>query len=158
MDEGTPQRARSNYSDAWEVLSSAHDEQLKLRVRAAELQSNVVLRQLPIAQFIGESDPKAGGEPDDPAMKGTVSVTYGISDRGRTGEVKLVEAIPPEFVDMQQTVAREVRRRIYRPRYQDGQPIQTTGHLYVHTYWYRQSDLDAARAAIAASDDGKKDK
>lgn len=153
MYEGTPQRAQSVYGDAWDLLSSPEDEANKLAFRGSELESTVALRQLPIAQYVGESNPEAGSTPDDPAQKGTVSLTYSISPRGRTGNVQVIEAIPPDFVDMQRTVAREVRRRVYRPRFQDGQPIETTGHVFVHTYWYRQSDLDAIREAALASDE-----
>ncbi len=158
MYEGNSQRARHVYDEAWELLSTPEYRAEKLNFRSSELESSVVLRRLPVAQYVGESDPRAGATPDDPAQKGTVSVTYGISPQGRTGNVQIIEAIPPEFVAMQQSVGREVRRRLYRPRFQDGEPIETTGHVSVHTYWYKQSDLDAAReAALSSGDDAGND-
>ena len=94
----------------------------------------------------GEKEPSAESEEDD-IQRGTITISYDISERGHTGNVKLIEAIPPEFVDMQALVAREIRRREYRPMFVDGAPVESTGHVFVHTYWYRQSDLDAADKA-----------
>ena len=68
-------------------------------------------------------------------------------ERGRAANVKLVEAQPPEFESMIRTVQREVRRRFYRPRMVDGQVVATPDLTLVHKFFYRQSDLDAARAA-----------
>jgi hypothetical protein len=43
-------------------------------------------------------------------------------------------------------VQREVRRRVYRPRLQDGEVVDTPDLVLVHKFFFRQSDLDAAKA------------
>ena len=154
MYDANPQRARANYTEAWQLLSSPGEETAKLGKRQRELESTVPLKFNPLPQFVGEADPTAGAEPDVSVQKGTISVAYSISSRGKTGGIKLIEAIPPEFTDMQETVSREIRRREYRPRFDNGEPIETTGQVFVHTYWYKQSDLDAARSARQAAENG----
>jgi hypothetical protein len=130
MFEGNAQRARASYTEVWELLSSAGDEDVKRAMRRTELESTLPLKSSPLPRYVGEKDPSAGTEEDD-IQRGAITISYSISERGRTGNVKLIEAIPPEFVDMQALVAREI----------------PTGHVFVHTYWYRQSDLEAARKA-----------
>jgi hypothetical protein len=43
-----------------------------------------------------------------------------------------------------------VRRRIYRPRLEDGEVVATPDLILVHKFFFRQSDLDAARSAAEA--------
>ncbi len=81
-------------------------------------------------------------------------MTYAVSTRGRAEDLKLVEAEPAEFTKMQAHVQREMRRRIYRPRFASAEAVITPDQLLVHKYFYRQSDLDAVIAA-AATDEGK---
>ena len=44
---------------------------------------------------------------------------YDVSRRGIATNLKIVEAHPREFVEMQHQVQRELRRRIYRPQFDD---------------------------------------
>lgn len=151
--EGNAQRAQTNYAEAWKLLSSPDDEDAKLTMRRAELESTVPLKANPLPRYVGENDPNAAAESENDVRQGTISIAYTISSRGRTENVKLIEALPPEFIDMQSAVAREIRRREYRPRFMDGQPVELTNQVFVHTYWYLQSDLDAIRdAAEVASE------
>ena len=78
--------------------------------------------------------------------RSSCTVSFDVSTRGRAANVKLVEAQPPEFERMISTVQREVRRRIYRPRIEDGQVVATPNITLVHKFFYRQSDLDEIRA------------
>jgi tetratricopeptide (TPR) repeat protein len=146
MFDGNAQRARTSYTEVWNLLSSAGDEDVKRAMRRTELESTLPLKSNPLPRYVGEKDPTDDAEEDD-IQRGTITISYDISERGRTGNVKLIEAIPPEFADMQALVAREIRRREYRPMFVDGAPVESTGHVFVHTYWYRQSDLDAASKA-----------
>jgi hypothetical protein len=86
-------------------------------------------------------------EADDPIREGTMTLSYTVTDRGRVTDLKLVDQQPDVFVDLQKNVVREVRRRIFRPRFENGEPVATGTQVLVHRFYYRQSDLDAAREA-----------
>jgi tetratricopeptide (TPR) repeat protein len=155
MFQGTPQRARQVYRDAWDLLSSEEDSGERLDVRHRELESLVPLRERPIRQFVGQADADAEDTDDAELLQGTITVSFDISSAGRVENLKLVEASPQEFVGMQSEVRQEVRRRLYRPRFIDAEPVATTGQVFAHNFFYRQADLDEARREIAdaASED-----
>jgi hypothetical protein len=81
-------------------------------------------------------------------LQGSISISYGVSDQGRATDLRLIEAQPPEFERMVSHVQREIRRRIYRPRLQDGEVVDTPDLVLVHKFFFRQSDLDAAKAKL----------
>lgn len=78
---------------------------------------------------------------------------YDVSTRGRSASMKVVEAHPREFVDMQLNVQRELRRRIFRPEYQNAEAVRTEDQIIVHRFYYRQADLDALRATAVESEE-----
>jgi hypothetical protein len=88
----------------------------------------------------------------DPLLQGNVTVNYAVSTRGRATDLKLVEAQPPEFESMVNTVQRELRSRVFRPRLEEGDVVETPDITLAHRFYYRQSDLDALRAEQAASE------
>lgn len=154
MFNHNPQRGTQVYREAWELLSA--DEE-RLAVRREQLETVVPLWQQKLPEFIAAGDSEAGPQSDDVLLQGTIKMSYDISSRGRAVNLKLVEANPPEFTEMQRTVQREIRRRVYRPRFEDGGPVAVTGLLLVHKFNYRQSDLDALRAAAAESAESDSD-
>ena len=109
------------------------------------------LKQNPLPLYISGAGDDQAEDGQDPMLQGSVSITYEVSTRGRATGLKLMEAVPPEFEDMVNYVQREVRRRIYRPRLEDGEVVATPDLVLVHRYYYRQSDLEAARAVIDAN-------
>lgn len=139
----SPQRARQAYADTWELLSQSEDS---LRVRREQLERAVPLKQDKLPMYASAETRVSGDDRNDPLLQGSVTVSFDVSTRGRAANVKLVEAQPPEFERMASTVQREVRRRIYRPRIEDGQVVATPNNTLVHNFFYRQSDLDALRA------------
>ncbi len=148
MFDNNPQRGQQLYQTAWSLLS---EEEERLDVRREQLEAVVPLKHRKLPQYINSSDEKPGVQDDDPLLQGRVKVTYEVSTRGRVEGLKLEEAQPAEFTNMQGYVQREMRRRIYRPRFADGQVISTPDQILVHKFFYRQSDLDAAIAAAAAA-------
>ena len=46
---------------------------------------------------------------------------------------------------MLRNVQRELRRRIFRPQFDESGPIQSPEQVLTHRYYYRQADLDAIR-------------
>jgi tetratricopeptide (TPR) repeat protein len=139
----SPQRARQAYADTWELLSQSEES---LRVRREQLERAVPLKQDKLPMYTSAETRVAGDDRNDPLLQGSVTVSFDVSTRGRAANVKLVEAQPPEFERMISTVQREVRRRIYRPRIEDGRVVATPNNTLVHKFFYRQSDLDALRA------------
>ena len=148
MYNNNPQRGRQVYLDAWSLLSKQEDG---LDVRRVQLEQVVPLKQnkLPLYVSSGE-DEEAPDEKENPLLQGSISISYTVSTRGRAANLRMIEAQPPEFEKMIGLVQREVRRRIYRPRVEEGEVVETPDLILVHKYFYRQSDLDAARAAIEA--------
>jgi len=151
MYANNPQHGRQVYRDAWNLLSEEDD---RLDVRHEQLEGVLPLRQRPLPQYINSSDAEGGMQSDDPLLQGRVVMTYVVSTRGRAEELKMVEAQPAEFTKMQSYVQREMRRRIYRPRFAAAEAIVAPDQLLVHKFFYRQSDLDAIIASTAA-DEGK---
>lgn len=151
MYNNNPQRGRQVYAAAWSMLSEHEDG---LEVRRIQLEQVVPLKQneLPMYVSAGEDNEAPDGQ-ENPLLQGSVSISYTVSTRGRAADLKIIEAHPTEFERMINLVQREVRRRIYRPRLEGGEVTETPDLILVHKYFYRQSDLDAARAAIEA---GKK--
>lgn len=148
MYSNNAQRARQVYSDVWELLS---EDETRLDVRREQLESVVPLQQQGLPQYVDSSDAsgslESSGLPsDDPLLRGTITMTYEISERGRAKDVKLIEAEPAEFTELLRYVQREMRQRLYRPRFENGEVVVTPDQILAHTFFYRQSDLDAARA------------
>jgi hypothetical protein len=151
MYNNNPQRGRQVYIDAWNMLSEHEDG---LDVRRIQLGQVVPLKQNKLPLYISsDEDKEVPDEKENPLLQGSISISYAVSTRGRATNLRLIEARPTEFEKMISLVQREVRRRVYRPRLEGGEVMETPDLILVHKYFYRQSDLDAARAAIEA--DGK---
>jgi tetratricopeptide (TPR) repeat protein len=145
MQAGQPQRAKQAYSNAWNLLSERDTTGAKLEKRRKELEDVVLLRQSTLPKYVGDAQPTGVQDVDDPILQGTITLSYSISDRGRVGDVELVEQQPPELVDLQKTVVQVVRRGLFRPRFEGGEAVPTLDQVLVHDFYYRQSDLEAAR-------------
>jgi tetratricopeptide (TPR) repeat protein len=143
MFDQNPQRGDQAYRTAWELLS-ADDE--KLVVRREQLETVFPLWQQMPPEYINSADAEGGLQSDDPLLQGQIAIAYDISTRGRATNLKLVKAEPPEFTAMQRSVQREIRRRVYRPRFEDAKAVATPDRQLVHNFFYRQSDLDSVRA------------
>ena len=142
-----PNRAHKAYTDTWTLLSQSED---RLAVRREQLEQVIPLKQNILPMYASSDTEKDGNNRTDPLLQGNITITYEVSTRGRAADMKLVEAQPPEFERMKNTVQREIRRRIFRPRLEEGQVVATPNQVLVHRFFYRQSDLDALRAELAA--------
>lgn len=135
-------RARKIYREVWELLSA--DEE-RLDVRREQLETVKLLLEDRLPRYVG------GATVNDTAIgeglrEGRVLVSYDITTRGRVTGLQIVEATPAEFVDMQRLVSREVRDRIFRPRFEDAEPVDTPDQSFSHRYFYLQEALDELRA------------
>lgn len=151
MHDGNVQRARQVYASVWDMLSEDDDPE-KLGVREESLETVHLLKASLLPDYIGASDPNATPpETDDPVRQGRVVISYVVSTRGQATRLKLVEAEPSEFTDMQTNAEREVRRRLFRPRFEKAEAVDSKEQLFEHTFYYRQSDLDALRSTDTAA-------
>lgn len=141
-----PQRASGVYQETWELLSQSDEG---LRVRREQLERVIPLRQNELPMYASSDNSDSGDEQGVPLLQGNVRINYMVSSRGRAANMKLVEAQPPEFERMINTVRRELRRRIFRPRLEDGEVVDTADLTLNHRFFYRQEDLDALRAEQA---------
>lgn len=152
MYQGNEPRARKTYREAWDILS---DDESKLEYRRSALEQIHPLREQPIPEFAGSAKGDSRALSDDPIIPGRISVSYAVSTRGRVTDLKLIEAQPPEFADMQQSVQREMRRRIYRPLFEDGEPVDSAERILTHRFYYKQSDLEALRSEATTAEQGE---
>ena len=111
-----------------------------------------MLKMEPLPQYIGNARPETAPSSGDPVLQGSISLIYDISVRGRASGVKLLEADPPEFLEIQKAAQRELRRRIFRPRFFEAKAATSSDQVFVHTFFYRMSDLEALRKDSSTSD------
>ena len=146
MMQGTLTRARKLYGELWEELAEG-EEKLAMRDRAFNRKAPLNERALP--EYVGDSQP-ANSPVDNPEYRqGSVTVTFEISERGRVEDLQLVEANPQEFADMLRVVQREVKGRLYRPRYQDAKPVAVSDQVFTHQFYYTAEELEEAREELA---------
>ena len=146
MMQGTLTRARRLYDELWEDLAES-EEKLSMRDTAFSRKRPLNERALP--EYVGDAQP-ASSPADNPEFRqGSVTVTFAITERGRVEELQLIEANPQEFVDMQRLVQREVNNRLYRPRYENAEPVAVGEQVFTHQFYYTTEDLDDAREEIA---------
>jgi tetratricopeptide (TPR) repeat protein len=139
---GEAAAARRVYREVWEMLSDGEE---RLAHRARTLEKVNLLKYQSIPEFAGDassSDTTAG---DVDLREGLVAVRFTVSSRGRVDNVELIESQPSEFEDMLRDVQRQVRGRVYRPRFSDGQPVDTGNLTFTHNFMYRSDDLQARR-------------
>jgi tetratricopeptide (TPR) repeat protein len=123
MMMGNLSRAQKLYKQIWESLSS---EETKLLFRDEIFGRAVPLNDRPIPEFASDAGPELLATPSEEFLQGSVTVSFSITDRGRVTEMEPVEVIPAEFTDMEKRVHREVRGRLYRPRFEEAEPVETT--------------------------------
>ena len=135
--------AWSSYRKAWELLSG---DPSRRELRADLLGDPNPLTTMSIPpQSAGTRD--AGNLDDEDALlEGTVTATYIINDRGRVTGLNVAELDPPQFSEMADHVMRELRRQIFRPRFDDTGPVATPSQVFTHRFQYSQAELDLLRA------------
>ncbi len=136
------QQAHNVYHATWEDLSDGDE---KLAYRRENMEQWVTLRENPFPQFVNTPSTTQLASDDDALSKGSITISYDVSERGRAENLSVIEAEPREFVSLHRRVQRQLRRRIYRPRYADGEPVATEDQVIVHTFYYSQADLEEAR-------------
>jgi len=137
-------RSRKIYKEVWDFLSE-DDERLAQRIEW--FQDPVPVRTDLLPTNVGGTPTSASLRGD--VVSGKIIVDYSVTSRGRVRNLR-TEAFPEEFTDMQKMVHREIRRRIHRPRIEDGVPVDSDNLVFEHHFSYRQSYLDVLRRANEA--------
>ena len=143
-------RSRRAYRDVWDLLSGDEEQ---LTMRHDVLEQVQALNEDPIPQYVGEATLSGRQQADRDVREGKVIASYDVSSRGRMSSLRIVELDPPAFSDMQDQVVRELRSRLYRPRFVDAEPVDTENLMITHHFFYLQSDLDERLAE--AKDSGE---
>ena len=150
-----PSRGHRVYREVWERFTESGDE-AQLNERFSKLETITVLDEISPPKMYG-GDP-AGGivvGVDLPGYEiGSAMYSYSVSPRGRAVNVRLMEADPEGLDDMYQSVGRQLRRRVHRPRFVDGDVVQTDNVTFNHSFYYREADIEGTPAAAQAEDDG----
>jgi len=149
MIGGMEQRAHKIYQETWRILTGDDD---RLDYRREQLEQLVPLRHQPIPQYIQGRTDDSNSDPEAQLLQGNIKVTYDISASGRATNLKIIEAVPADFTDMQRSVQRELRTRVYRPRFVDSRPAISDKQILVHRFFYTQADLDAIRNESASTE------
>ena len=137
------------YQDVWELLST-DEERLEHRRRTLEELNALVVGFVP--EFAGDANRNDLISSDVDVREGTVALSYDVSARGRVSNVQVVEFTPGDFPKILREAQRELRTRIYRPLFRDGEPVGSDGQSFVHNFYYRVAELEERRAAQAAND------
>ncbi len=137
-------RAKNRYEEAWAILADGNEGKRKDKLRS-EFGKPKALRFFPLPKFAGSATAADRANPDVALREGSIRFSYDVSERGKIANFKIIEANPSEFYDIRRSVIREMRGRQYRPRFDSGEPTETTGLIGTHRFLYKQSDLMALR-------------
>jgi tetratricopeptide (TPR) repeat protein len=146
MKQGNVSRSRRLYREVWESLS---EDETKLLLRDEIFGRAVPLNDRSIPEYASDAGPTPLGAPSEEFLQGSVTFSFSVTDRGRVTELEPVEVSPGEFTDMEKLVRREISGRLYRPRYEEAEPVTTTNEVFTHLFYYKQSDLEERREAAA---------
>ena len=147
MFEGNTPRAFTVYREAWNFLSESDE---RLDTRHEQLEQAVLLRERPLPKSVTPPGSELPGNQPAVSLQGSITLAFDISANGNTTNLRIVNAQPVNFDNMQRTVHREMRSRLYRPRFVDAEPVATEEQLLVHRFSYTQADLDAQQLSTEA--------
>lgn len=148
---GRPNRGAKVFEEAWVLLSDGEQPE-RLKNRKDHLEAPVILQNVYPAKYLNSERNDEPKEAPPSFETGTISIGFRVEPNGRLSNMRLIEAQPAAIGDFDKTIARHLRRLIYRPRLQDGQMVATDNIVYTHDFFYRQSDLEA-KAPDAESPD-----
>jgi tetratricopeptide (TPR) repeat protein len=143
-------KARRIYEETWHFLSE-DDERIATRIELFSKPTPIQVNVLPTFAGNGPIDSSESEE----LLSGKIVVEYEVSAKGRVRNLR-TGASPPEFIEMQRMVHREIRSRLFRPRLVDAEPVASKNLIFEHEFNYFQSDLDAIKESLAEAEEGKK--
>ena len=137
---GRPNRAARTYAETWDLLTEG-DVPQRLRHRRENLENLTLLQKVLPPKYYNSARDETGQPPPDRFETGQMSFSYTVSPTGRIENLVHVETQPRDIRDFRRTIGRNLRRQMYRPRMQEGEPVATPEVIYTHEFYYRPSDL-----------------
>jgi TonB family protein len=134
---GKPNSAADRYREAWQALSS--DPELEARREEYFGQPARIMGPVPPAIV---PVPPRDAPPPDPAQlePGYVVVRFDVDAAGRVGNATIVESEPRNLLE--ERVQETARRTLFRPRFEAGAPVATTGVVLRHNFRFAPKKLE----------------
>jgi tetratricopeptide (TPR) repeat protein len=135
---GRPNRASRVYTALWGMLS---EDESRFGNRRDHLEKLNLLQNIyPPKYYRGEQIDEQFPDQDE-YETGTVSFGFIVNSAGRASNIQHIETRPPEFIDMQERVHRNLRHIVYRPRLSEGKLVATPDVVYTHEFYYKPEDI-----------------
>ena len=115
---GKKTTAYKNYKSAHQLLADNGEHQEIIRELFGKPQNLPALR-LPLAEI----DDKLEEEKTT-----TVLASFDVSRTGRAKNVQIIESEPPDATSARRKAKKTIRGRLYRPRFENGEPVDTVGN------------------------------
>ena len=115
---GKKTTAYKNYKAAYGLLADSGDHQEAIEELFGKPQNLPALR-LPLPEI----DDKVEEEKTT-----TVLASFDVSRSGRAKNVQIIESEPPDATSARRKAKKTIRGRIYRPRFEKGEPVATVGN------------------------------
>jgi hypothetical protein len=123
---------------------------LEHRARTLEQLNPLVLPEFD--KFAGDANRSDLIASDIDVREGIVTLSYSVSKRGSVEDVEVIEFGPEDFPEMLRHVQRQLRARLYRPRHEDGEPVDTVDQVLTHSFYYRVDEMERRRAEQLADE------
>jgi tetratricopeptide (TPR) repeat protein len=119
------QRAEEVYQQLWQ--NHMHDDQKKDYLVSA-FQQPVALPDFTFREF----EPLDNSLPGNPT--GTIMMEFDVTEVGRSVNVKVIDTDPPATTGAIISAKRQLKATRFRPRYENGVAVETTGMQYRYSY------------------------
>lgn len=150
---GRPNRAEKVYEDAWTMLSEGNDAERR-RARWEHLEQVNVLQTVFPDRYYNSERTDIGLPPPENFETGTITFEFNVTPSGRVSNLAILETTPEELQDFSESVERNLRRLIYRPRLVEGRLVSTERVTYTHEFFYRPSDLPSNKTTPTTGETG----
>lgn len=126
-------KARQNYRSAWHILSKKEH----LEQRRKDLETAVPIIRPKLDHYANFGYRSTVGDSENAThIQGYLVARFTVNDRGRVTDIEIVEADPPDFTAMRTRVQRTLRESVFRPCYENGDPVRAEGQLFRHDFLY----------------------
>ena len=115
---GKKTTAHKNYKSAYQLLADTGEHQEVIEELFGKPQNLPALR-LPLPEI----DDKLEQEKTT-----SVLASFDVSSTGRAKNVQILESEPPDATSARRKAKKTIRGRIYRPRFENGEPVNTVGN------------------------------
>ena len=115
---GKKTTAHKNYKSAYQLLADSGEHQEVIEELFGKPQNLPALR-LPLPEI----DDKLEQEKTT-----SVLASFDVSRTGRAKNVQILESEPPDATSARRKAKKTIRGRIYRPRFENGEPVNTVGN------------------------------